>query len=55
MGTRFFISADELSEGERGGPSVARSLQVLALVQQLINLQKSADALPASISVTALE
>jgi hypothetical protein len=36
-----------------GGES-SRSLQVISLVQQLLNLNKSADQLPRSISITAI-
>ncbi len=39
--------------GSAGGES-SRSLQVISLVQQLLNLNKSADQLPRSISITAI-
>jgi hypothetical protein len=56
LGKRYSISADENEGGGRcgaaGGES-SHSLQVISLVQQLLNLNKSADQLPTSISITA--
>lgn len=49
LGHRFYIPAEENLSG-----SGARSMQVVAAVQQLLNLHKSADALPASISLTGV-
>lgn len=53
-GKRFFIGADEEAIDPPSGAAKARSLQVIALVQQLVNLQKSADTLPASLSITGV-
>ncbi|MEM6266884.1 MAG: hypothetical protein AAF707_05110 [Pseudomonadota bacterium] len=53
-GTRYFIDAAEDIRDPASGPAQARSLQVIALVQQLVNLQKSADTLPASLSITGI-
>ncbi|HEX8442648.1 MAG TPA: hypothetical protein VF631_03260 [Allosphingosinicella sp.] len=57
LGKRFSLPA-ETDEGDgpcgsAGGES-SRSLQVISLVQQLLNLNKSADQLPRSISITAI-
>lgn len=53
-GTRYFIGAGEEATDPLSGQARARSLQVVALVQQLVNLQKSADTLPASLSITGV-
>ena len=53
-GTRYFISAEEERADPISGAAKARSLQVIAFVQQLINLQKSADALPRSLNITGI-
>lgn len=57
QGKRFSLPAEN-DEGDgpcgsAGGES-SRSLQVISLVQQLLNLNKSADQLPRSISITAI-
>jgi hypothetical protein len=57
MGKRFSVSAeDDDGDGRCGsaGGESSRSLQVISLVQQLLNLHKSADQLPTSISITAI-
>ncbi|MEL7190171.1 MAG: hypothetical protein AAGK17_11510 [Pseudomonadota bacterium] len=53
-GTRYFIETGEEDMDPLSGEARARSLQVVALVQQLVNLQKSADTLPASLSITGV-
>ncbi|MEL7199719.1 MAG: hypothetical protein AAGL10_15520 [Pseudomonadota bacterium] len=53
-GARYFIEAGEEQADPLSGEARARSLQVVALVQQLVNLQKSADTLPASLSITGV-
>lgn len=56
LGKRYAIPDEDVEGHERcgvpGGES-SRSLQVLSLMQQLLNLNKSADQLPTSISITA--
>ena len=49
-GQRYFVPQAELRETA----SNARTMQVLAFVEQLVNLQKSADQLPSSLSVTRI-
>lgn len=53
-GTRYYVTAEEERPDPIAGPAEARSLQVIAFVQQLINLQKSADALPRSLNITGI-
>jgi len=53
-GERYYISAREARNYGDGLPDTARSMQVLAFVQQLVNLQKSADQLPTSLTVSAV-
>ncbi len=57
LGKRFSLPGEN-DEGDgpcgtAGGES-SRSLQVVSLVQQLLNLNKSADQLPRSISITSI-
>jgi len=57
QGKPYSVSAeDEEGDGRCGvaGAENSRSLQVISLVQQLVNLNKSADQLPTSISITAI-
>ncbi len=53
-GTRYYISAQEDARDPLSGPAQARSLQVVAFVQQLVNLQKSAETLPTSLNITGI-
>ncbi len=53
-GTRYFIPSVSVRNCENGALAESRSMQVVAIVQQLINLHKSSDTLPASISVTGV-
>lgn len=58
LGRRMSIPIEQEGSGEdrcgvAGGES-SRGLQVIALVQQLLNLNKSADQLPTSLSITAI-
>lgn len=49
---RYFIP--EIDDGNCSHFNAARTMQIIALVQQVLNLQKSADDLPASVTVTGL-
>jgi hypothetical protein len=51
-GERYYVP--DIDDSDCSNHDAARSMQVIALVQQVLNLQKSADDLPASISVTGL-
>ena len=58
LGRRMFVPVEAEGDdanrcGTAGGES-SRGLQVIALVQQLLNLNKSADQLPTSLSITAI-
>lgn len=53
-GARYFIGADEDAPDPSSGKAKARGLQVIALVQQLVNLQKSSDTLPTSLNLTGI-
>ncbi|QUL36752.1 hypothetical protein [Erythrobacter sp. JK5] len=53
-GERYFIPAEESASCEDGAVVGSRTMQVVAIVQQLLNLHKSSDLLPASISVTGI-
>lgn len=50
-GERYFIDAAEFASDSR---TEARSMQVLTLIEQLINLQKSAEELPSAINLRTL-
>lgn len=52
LGRRYYVPRAEATSLDDDG-SQARSLQVIAMVQQLVNLQKSADILPRSLTVTS--
>lgn len=56
LGRRYFIPDAGGSEGMCGGEGgeESRGTQVIALLQQLLNLNKSSDQLPNSISVRAI-
>lgn len=56
LGRRYFIPDANGSEGMCGGDGgeESRGTQVIALLQQLLNLNKSSDQLPNSISVRAI-
>jgi hypothetical protein len=51
-GERYYVP--DVDDEDCVHHDAARSMQVIALVQQVLNLQKSADDLPASVSVTGL-
>ncbi|WP_298468110.1 hypothetical protein [uncultured Erythrobacter sp.] len=51
---RYYIPAAEITSCEDGAVVGSRTMQVVAIVQQLLNLHKSSDLLPASISVTGI-
>ncbi len=51
---RYFIGSDEIEGEFQGNRGTARSLQVIALIEQLVNLKKSSDTLPVSLSVTGV-
>jgi hypothetical protein len=51
-GSRYYVP--DVDDGDCAHHDAARSMQVIALVQQVLNLQKSADDLPASVTVTGL-
>lgn len=51
-GSRYYVP--DVDDGDCAYFDQARSMQVIALVQQVLNLQKSADDLPASVTVTGL-
>jgi len=52
--TRYYIPQAELDGYLSDTANLARSMQVLALVEQLVNLQKSADELPTTLSVSTV-
>lgn len=52
-GQRFYIPASEAGVYS-DQPDQARGMQVIAFVEQLVNLQKSADQLPTTLTVTGL-
>ncbi|MEW4448894.1 hypothetical protein [Qipengyuania sp. JC766] len=51
-GERFFVPDRDLASCEAGATVEARSMQVIALVQQLLNLHKSADSLPTTLTIS---
>ncbi|WP_375398600.1 hypothetical protein [uncultured Sphingomonas sp.] len=56
-GKRYYIPADpppSTAGCEPTGTSGTRSMQVVALLEQLLNLHKSADDLPTSLSITGI-
>ena len=54
-GTRYFIPEPAANQCRKDEVVSARSMQVVAIVQQLLNLHKSAEDLPRSISVTGID
>ena len=56
-GQRFFIPEEPPASAagcEPTGSAGTRSIQVIALLEQLLNLHKSADQLPSSVSITGI-
>ncbi|MXO91959.1 hypothetical protein [Pontixanthobacter aquaemixtae] len=54
-GVRYFIPEPAGNQCTEDEVIAARSMQVVAIVQQLLNLHKSAEDLPRSISVTGID
>lgn len=54
FGERYYIAQGEAMDDAEDRDGMARSMQVLALVEQLVNLQKAADLLPASVTVRGI-
>ncbi|MEN7535682.1 hypothetical protein [Aurantiacibacter flavus] len=53
-GKRFYIDEDELDPTGPDRHTMARSMQAISLVQQLVNLQKSSDELPTALNVRTI-